>query len=96
MHYPPNDGASAAAHLRPTLILAENTSSHFQIRIRRLGGQLQARVGQTLRFFYFSHFQWRDNPNERIFIILKSRGRAPTRSCLDIRDSFASNPRFRP
>jgi len=42
----PNDGASAAAHLRPALILAENEKPHFQIRTRRLGGQLQARVGQ--------------------------------------------------
>jgi len=25
----PNDGASAAAHLRPALILAENTKLHF-------------------------------------------------------------------
>jgi hypothetical protein len=41
----PNDGASAAAHLRPTFILADNAKTHFQIRTRRLGGQLQARVG---------------------------------------------------
>jgi hypothetical protein len=44
--YSPNDGASAAAHLRPALILAENGKPHFWIRTRRLGGQLQARVGR--------------------------------------------------
>jgi hypothetical protein len=42
----PNDGASAAAYLRVTLILAENAKPHSLIRNRRLGGQLQARVGQ--------------------------------------------------
>jgi hypothetical protein len=42
---PPNDGASAAARLRPTFIFAENTKPNFSIRTRRLGGQLQARVG---------------------------------------------------
>jgi len=36
----PNDCASAAAHLRPTFILAENTEPHPQIRTWRLGGQL--------------------------------------------------------
>jgi len=47
----PNDGASAAAHLRPAFILSENGKPHFSIRTRRLGGQLQARVG--LRLFTF-------------------------------------------
>ncbi len=41
----PNDGASAAAHLCSALILAENAELHPWIRTRRLGGQLQARVG---------------------------------------------------
>jgi hypothetical protein len=44
----PNDCASAAAHLSPALILAENTKPHSLIRTRRLGGQLQARVGPIL------------------------------------------------
>jgi len=50
----PNDGASAAAHLRPAFILAENTKPHFPIRTRRLGGQLQARVGPILFYFLFN------------------------------------------
>jgi hypothetical protein len=50
--YPPNDGASAAAHLRPTPILAENVKPHFWIRTRRLGGQLQARVGHLFLLIY--------------------------------------------
>jgi hypothetical protein len=48
--YSPNDGASAAARLRPALILAENGKPHFWIRTRRLGGQLQARVGRFSSF----------------------------------------------
>jgi hypothetical protein len=32
------------AHLRSTFILAEKAKPHFVIRIRRLGGQLQAHV----------------------------------------------------
>ncbi len=47
----PNDGASAAAHLRPTLILPESAKAHLQIRTRRLGGQLQARVGRFLNYY---------------------------------------------
>jgi len=41
----PNDGASAAAHLRPVFILAENAKPYSWLRIRRLGRQPQARVG---------------------------------------------------
>jgi hypothetical protein len=52
MSLAPNDGASAAALLRPTIILAENTKPHLWIRTRRLGGQLQARVGQMQLTLY--------------------------------------------
>jgi hypothetical protein len=52
--FAPNDGASAAAHLRYALILAEKTKLHFLIRTRRLGGQPQARVGLLSIYFISS------------------------------------------
>jgi len=53
---PPNDGASAAAHLRPALILAEYAKPHLWIHTRRFFGQLQARVGHDNFFTQYSRW----------------------------------------